>query len=304
MDVEQAAAAATALGFLPVQPPQRLEGGALNHVFRVWTAAGSVILKHAPPHVATQPSIPLDPSRLDYEVRALRTVPSTQGVRCPEVLAYDAGAVVAVFEDLGDLPDLGTWLKQGGDPSRLQRLGSWLGRLHLGAVARTFANPAVQQTRNRVQYRAIRGWLEEAGIPNPTAADHAEQLGERFLKPGRCLIMGDLWPRSILVSEEQLHVIDWELCHYGVPAQDLGHLAAHLWMLAHRTGVPDTMPYFFAGYGPTLTEADFRETAWHTGCEILARVLGPFKAGYLYDGLAPDHPAVREAVAEALRRLE
>lgn len=304
MNADQAREQAAALGFLAVQAPDRLEGGNLNHVFRVWTAAGPVILKHAPPHVATNPSIPLDPSRLDYEVRALRTVPSTQTVRCPEVLAYDPSAAVAVFEDLGDLPDLGTWLQQGGDPARLLALGAWLGRLHQSAVARSFANPAVQLTRKQVQYQAVRGWLEEAGMPNPTAAEHAELLGERFLKPGRCLIMGDLWPRSILVGEEQLHVIDWELCHYGVPAQDLGHLAAHLWMLSHRTGVKDAMPSFFAGYGPTMTEGDFRDTAWHAGCEILARVLGPFKAGYLYDGLATDAAPVREAVAEALRRLE
>jgi hypothetical protein len=107
-------------------------------------------------------------------------------------------------------------------------------------------------------------------------------LGDRLEQcPGVCLVMGDLWPRSVLVTHEdtlQLEpvlpapgasgegarnanqgntagagprrpvaqvasqlspaaerqwLIDWEMCHWGNPAQDVAHLAAHAWMLHH-----------------------------------------------------------------------
>ena len=42
---------------------------------------------------------------------------------------------------------------------------------------------------------------------------------------------------------------------------------------------------------------DARDAALHAGCEILVRTVGAFQEGYVYDGLAPDAPAIREAVA-------
>lgn len=41
----------------------------------------------------------------------------------------------------------------------------------------------------------------------------------------------------------------------------------------------------------------------HVGCEILARTSGPFRAGFLYDGLSPGHPARRAALATAVEQL-
>ena len=68
-------------------------------------------------------------------------------------------------------------------------------------------------------------------------------IGEWFSKDtlGFVLIHGDLWLRSILLSSSSTSnssnstptpwLIDWELTHWGNPAQDISHLAAHLWMI-------------------------------------------------------------------------
>jgi hypothetical protein len=48
-----------------------------------------------------------------------------------------------------------------------------------------------------------------------------------------------------------------------------------------------------------MTEEDKRDFQIHFGAEILARTLGNFQRNYLYDGLAPEHPVIREAAQKA-----
>ena len=126
--------------------------------------------------------------------------------------------------------------------------------------------------------------------------------------------MGDLWPYSILLGSSEIRLIDWELTHFGRPAQDVAHLAAHLWMMSHRAACQarkDRIGRFRRSfmktyneqvrkYAPALiTEEDRRDFQIHFGAEILARTLGNFQKNYLYDGLSPEHPVIQEAVREA-----
>jgi hypothetical protein len=148
-------------------------------------------------------------------------------------------------------------------------------------------------------------------------------LGDRLEQcPGMCLVMGDLWPRSILIThEDTLHLepvlpaqggsgegarnavqsdtagagprlpaahvaaqlppaaerqwlIDWEMCHWGHPAQDVAHLAAHAWMLHHAAthGV----------YG--MSAAPCRRTHAHDIGGERANIVGDGTAGGPADG--------------------
>ncbi len=146
-------------------------------------------------------------------------------------------------------------------------------------------NADVQALRRVLQYGTVAARLEERAWSSDgdkaTAAAIAESmraLGRRFEESeGQCLIMGDLWPASLLVvpagkplpspprprtrptsangdtvpgpppqppgspcdspptpAEPRLGLIDWEFCHWGEVAQDVGHLTAHLLLWAHR----------------------------------------------------------------------
>ena len=177
----------------------------------------------------------------------------------------------------------------------------------------------MQETRLSVQYRAVADMLRVGGLDDADAlGERAEALGEHLLSPGRCLTMGDLWPPSVLVGAEGLRIIDWELAHYGRPLQDLAHWEAHLWMQKHRApseAVVDAIEHlrtaFRAAYREAMGESygelwdadERRAAAVHFGAEILVRAVGAFQDGYLYEGLAPGHPAVQEAVATAARHL-
>ncbi|MCB9669611.1 MAG: phosphotransferase [Alphaproteobacteria bacterium] len=290
MTPEDALHAARELGF-PATDARVLSGGALNHVFRV-TGEGTAILKHAPPHVAAVPEVPLDPSRSGFERTALQALHDELAdvpgdIRVPRVLG--AAGSTLLLEDLGDLPDLSS------APHRAVELGPFLRRLHTRSaqqpdLAGRFRNDPVQHTRHAVQYLALGAWV-------PALADRGRQLGETFLEPGRCLIMGDLWLPSVLVGPS-LAVIDWELCHWGRPAQDLGHLVAHLWMRAHVDGTPSVHEAFLEAYGPVDPEEHGLLYA-HAGAEILARVHGPFRGSGPY---ATTSAAVLEEADQQGRR--
>jgi 5-methylthioribose kinase len=319
--------------------PVRLPEGNLNHVWRVPGATRSVIVKHAPPHVAADPDIPLDPARLGFETRALQDLSpggaladvASHAVRPPRLVHADLDAHILVMEDIGEVPTLHRWLRTA-DAAALRRrasdvgkgLGAFVGRLHRQTSGRDrcaarFHNAPVQETRYAVQYQAVADLLRRADVADADAlGSRAEALGEKLLSPGRCLVMGDLWPPSVLVTPGALRVIDWEFAHYGQPAQDIAHLAAHLWMQAHRApsdaaadAVHALADAFSDHYRDALGSARKRlltdttraDGAVHFGAEILVRTVGRFQSGYVYDGLAPENDSVQEAVSVAARRL-
>jgi hypothetical protein len=134
----------------------------------------------------------------------------------------------------------------------------------------------------------------------------AENLTSR-----KVIIMGDLWPRSVIVSDAKLRIIDWELAHYGKPAQDVGHFSAHLWMLAHRAATPSISKSIsfhercvLRAYRKSLGSdfemvfgrEGFDESSIHFGCENPCAHVGIFQAGYVYEGLPVGDPAIVEAV--------
>lgn len=322
--------------FQATGPPTRLPEGNLNVVWRLPGADESVIVKYAPPYVAADPDVPLDPSRMVFEARCLKALGSDGAlhavsrpeVRPPRLPHVDSDTHVLVIEDVGDVPTLGRWLREATEEMLSERaqtigrtLGRFIGRLHQrtlddDAYAERFNNRPVQETRYAVQYQAVADLLERGGVSDAEALGaRAEALGERLLEPGRCLTMGDLWPPSVLVIPDGLRLIDWELSHYGQPAQDVAHFAAHLWMQAHRaasdaaaTAAERVWQTFLAAYRETVGEAaadlvSEADCSIHFGAEILVRTIGRFQDGYMYQGLSPDHEAVQEAVHTAARSL-
>lgn len=323
--------------FTPTGDPVRLPEGNLNIVWRVPGQPASIIAKHAPPYMAVNPAVPLDPSRLEFEARSLRALEpdgalaavATQRIRPPRLLDMHTAPHVLLMEDVGTHPTLGRWLRESGAPERAraigQQLGRFIGRLHAATagddeLAERFDNRLMQETRLAVQYEAVGAMLADAGIADAEAlGERAAALGERLLKPGICLTMGDLWPPSVLVAPDRLRIIDWELAHYGRPMQDVAHVAAHAWMQAHRAphetaraAAQQLSRSFLAVYRSALTKACaealltpqmLTDAALHMGAEILVRTVGPFQAGYRYDGLAADAPPVQEALAVAAAHL-
>ncbi len=295
-----------------------LTGGLLNEVFRARSGSCSAVVKYAPPHVASVPTIALSQRRSAVEAACLSELgpggslqaATSARVRAPRLHAHDAARAVIVMEDLGPLPDLATVSVL--DPELGAELARFLGAVHtlstsLSDLLDAVDNPDVQRTRQRTQYARVGGWLALHGVRDAAElGTRTEALGRRLGARGPSLIMGDLWPPSLLVDGAALRVIDWELAHAGQPAQDLGHLLAHLWMHEHSARADRASGFaafrarfvstYRAAWEPSPTA--ITDACMHAGCEILARVAGPFAAGYLYTGRD-----VTETVDRAARAL-
>ncbi len=320
-------------GFQPSGKIQELSGGNLNFVWRVWGEKGTVIVKYAPPYIAKSPGIPISPGRIIIETAVLRLFdepllqPLNSGsIRPPKLLHADEKKHAIILEDVGSMIPLDEIGAEAPVHSLGRELGAFIGRLHRstcrnGFIAEAINNREIQQTRLEVQYARVGPLLSGFGIENAEELGaKAGKLGEKYLSEGKCLIMGDLWPRSVLVAPggSRIRIIDWEFSHYGRPAQDVAHFLAHLWMIRHRaesekrkSAFRHLQHAFLRSYMEALEEErgllwdeeEKKDANIHFGAEILARTLGSFRAGYLYEGLGPGHPAIREAVEEAVRRM-
>lgn len=326
-----------------LEAPVRLSGGLVNFVWRARVRGAGfeeptpVILKYAAAHLASNREIALDPSRIDFEGQALellsREHPGWLGesFRVPRLHLRDREASLLVMEDLGDLEDLAQVLAgphvdapggRGPDTSWSElglRLGSTMARLHRQTLdreelARDFRNDPVQAVREQVQYQSVAPLLAQRGHPRARELGRrAAELGRRLREPGRCLVQGDLWPRSVVRGGAGWAWIDWEFCHFGVPGQDLGHLAAHLWMLDHvhdpgNDSAAEVLVGLAAGYqegagealGELLPPAALEDTARHMACEVLARSVGAFSGDSYYAPGSPGESRREEAFDRAL----
>ncbi len=295
----------------------RINGGLLNHVWRIADGEQTAILKATPPYIATAPVISFDDSRFLFEARALREFASggaleklrSDNVRPPALTDVFEDERVLLEEDVGDVPDLAAWLKceasSDAVPGKAALLGDFIGKLHSTSfqdekLSPGFSNQSVQVMRHRLQYQFVGPALKERAHSNwETVDERARAAGLHFLSHGACLTMGDLWPRSILMAPGGMRLIDWEFCHFGHPAQDVAHLSAHLWMLGHcatsdieRKRFEAFNGHFLTSYlervrsmQPTLIETTDFDILHriHFGCEILARSVGLFAENYLYD---------------------
>jgi 5-methylthioribose kinase len=318
-------------GLTESSPLEQLRGGNLNFVWRVRSASGkSFIIKHAPPYIASMPEIAFDNSRIVFEASILKAFQFRSelnqmiglGVRPPEFLGSDSHRHLLLMEDVGSWPDLmhAVRFTDTDFASSGSKLAAFIAQLHLQTYqnqwfAENFANLPVQRTRREVQYNGCLEFCRKAHMPEAEKIGRlCRQLGEKLNSVGKCLIMGDLWPHSILLDPNEIRLIDWELTHFGRPAQDVAHLAAHLWMMFHRASGQSQKEridgfrrsfiksYFnrIAKQKPELmTEEDQRDFQIHFGAEILARTLGNFQKNYLYDGLPPENPAIQEAADKA-----
>ncbi len=317
--------------------PELLKGGLVNYVWRVDGNPKPVIVKSAPPYVAARPDIALDTWRIIIEGRSLEAfapgglLAGVGGlvVRPPRLIDLDQEHYILVMEDVGDDPDFGAWLFQGqhqeASASEIGRtVGAFIGTLHARScndqkMAQAFDNTPIQQVRLENQYRRIEEYCFRGGLADAEVLGReAVAFGRLLLQPGLCVIMGDLWPRSLLITAKGVRIIDWEFAHFGRPAQDVGHLTAHLWMHIHcapgedaaaqsQTALQGFLEDYRLALGSTFEtlfgETGERECAIHFGSEVLARTVGAFQNDYLYDGISPDETKVHEAVEIAAAHL-
>lgn len=289
----------------------QMGGGLMNEVWRI-DGEPRAVLKIYRDQSSKNPSVELTTDRGRFEAAALRLFESDDDIKAighpdvfvPRLLYWNPAGTYLAMTHLEHETDLGVALKHGtAGEAHMIRLATWLAGIHRQTrhrveLLRRFKNDSVQRTRLRIQYATIEDVLQEAEIEiEPAllreAGRRALALGRTLLEPGDCLIMGDLWPRSVLVRGKNLGVVDWEFSHYGRPLQDVAHFVAHLWLLADTTEdatakvrLNQARAAFVDAYfraADDRFEGDELENAnVHAGSEIVMRTYGAFADPKLY----------------------
>lgn len=303
---------------------EQLSGGNINFVWRADGTGRNLIIKHAPPYIATDPSVPLSDERIDFEARMIKKLDnggslqkvSRPEIRPPKLYAYDPERSLLIMEDVGDFQELQA--ASGSSEIMGKRLGQFIGNLHRSTfqdneIAKSFHNIEIQKVRNQLQYQPAWEYLNIQDKELETEIrKKSRDLGDRLLKRGKCLTMGDLWPPSVFVSDDEyeIRLIDWEFVHFGRPLQDIGHFAAHCWMqeqvakLIHKKEWWNQLwNAFLKSYknttGPLyeklMDDQDLNDIGIHIGTEILIRTRGPFKNNYIYRSFKKENSILKEA---------
>jgi len=212
------------------------------------------------------------PDRLPALVDTLRAVAGSTSVRVPAVIAADAarGCVTVteveghrLHEALGDACVGDTALA-----AACEAVGRTLRRLHqtglgagLGAGRRTHdAAAELMVTRDWLGQAGAHGLLADPDLPIASLLDTACRLLDGP-PSGTGLLHRDLHDKQLLITAEDVGVLDLDLAVHGDPALDLANLLVHLELRAHQGLLTPRRARLcadavVAGYGPFADPID------------------------------------------------
>ena len=198
----------------------------------------------------------------------------------PRLLDSDPHAFALVMEEApADWRPWKTLLLEGtADAAVAAWLGALLAVLHSAdgdiGSAESFEAQRVDPYLRTIQRR------------HPALAERIGAYIERLLGTACCVVHGDYSPKNVLVGDDGLWVIDWEVVHRGDPAFDLAFLLNHLLLKSiHRPQARERTTKPAGGHSSTGTDGKSTcRTCWvSSGCLMLARVDGKSPAEYLAD---------------------
>jgi 5-methylthioribose kinase len=256
---------------------QELSGGISAAVFAARGEGKRVVVKQAVERFRVADEWLVPPERAVTEAQALELMAPLAAGSVPRLLDSDPEAFALVMEEAPT--DWRPWkallLEGMADPSVAARLGELLAVLHsadadLGS-AESFEAQRVDPYLRTIQRR------------HPALADRIAAYIDRLVATRQCLVHGDYSPKNVLVGDDGLWVIDWEVVHRGDPVFDLAFFLNHLLLKTihrpqAREGYEACGRAFLDAYGPV---EDMTYVLGLVGCLMLARVDGKSPAEYL-----------------------
>lgn len=232
-----------------------LAGGISNcvlYVHRPNLPGGDFVLKQARPQLRTPDPWYCTVERIWREARVLEWCGRCAPSDVPTVLFEDRDNYL--FAMTAAMQPFETWkdelLRGEVRKERAQRAGQMLSEIHAG----TWDNAdAARDLADRTLFHELRiePYYRSVIKAHPDAAADFERLIASLADNAQCLVHADFAPKNLLVSADEMMLVDFETGHFGDPAFDLGFFLSHLMLKAfHRA--PRHEPFF------ELTEAFWR----------------------------------------------
>jgi aminoglycoside phosphotransferase (APT) family kinase protein len=274
-------------GFCQVE---ELAGGVSNVVFRVKTLKGWFVLKQSRSQLRVNDPWFSDLSRVYREIDAMELLGQSlpEGL-IPRVLRRDDENYAYLMSHAPR--DAQDWrsvlLQERIDPSLGEAAGRLLGRIH-----ETTRDMPLERFRDTTIFEQLRvePFYQRVALRRPEVAPSLQPLIDDVLNQRVCLCHGDYSPKNLLWHGDAFTLVDFETCHWGDPAFDLGFFLSHLFLKAiHLPRRFAEFRWLMAGFW-----RGYQDTSWfkpfepllagaiaHLGACLLARVDGASPAPYL-----------------------
>ena len=273
----------------------RLAGGVSNKTVKVtWPDGHGWVLKQALAKLRVSVDWWSNPDRIQVEARALRWLNRSlpQGMT-PAFIFEDAANHVIAMDAIPDEHENWKSVLLSGRivPDQFKQFGTMLGLIH-----RTSSDPKSEVRSlfaDAVYFETLRlePYYSYTGQRIPAAASFLNELALETLRHKYCLVHGDFSPKNTLVYRGKLVLLDYEVCHFGDPAFDIGFALAHFLSKAHhlpkkRASLAKATTLFVDVYLQEIASLDWsksfgpRLVSHALGC-LLARVAGKSPLEYL-----------------------
>ncbi|GKT65489.1 hypothetical protein ColTof3_12828 [Colletotrichum tofieldiae] len=233
--------------------------------------------------------VTVDPNRLQTEVKALRSTAVAEAcrqepsVQVASILRETHNGIIMSWAGNTDLRTLYKTDSSMDMSSIGERLGKWLACLHLAGMS---SGPGELDSGHETLNKLFSGpgGMEEQAIRSALCA---EDEIERVLKlsrtpsPVQTVTPWDFRPSNIVLSVPSkegafpvLTVVDWELCHYGDPTNDLRMWVAEVIIMEVQHGNRGLLSSFLTAYkilaGDSIIDNSFiRKVAVAVGVFLL-----------------------------------
>ncbi len=232
-----------------------LAGGNLNNIFAVRGPTGSVCTKQSLPYMRLLgQDAPMPLNRIIFEQRTLAEHARHAPRRMPQVYHFDRDLCLVVMEYLAPHVELRQALIDGYPlPHVAGHLGDYIAHVlfntsDLALPSATRRSQAASMAGNAGMYKFIEDLtFVEPYMLHPRNAWNAPYLDDvaalirddaalkpavgrlkrRYMTAGEALLHGDLHTGSVMVSDGDTRIIDFELSAYGPMGYDLGILFGH-----------------------------------------------------------------------------
>jgi phosphotransferase family enzyme len=200
-----------------------------------------------------------------------------EGVTAVRPFAYAAEHKALLYPGLSGAPLTGTLRRRGRGLARwLERAGTALRALHLlppsiaGPLpAHDFAAEVRETTRATAHIPVL---LPSAGAAICALLDRARELHDRLPQEPPTFTHGDFKSEHVWCGPGGLTLLDFDSCHRGDPALDIGKFLAHLqlWhVLNAQAGLEPAQERFLAGYAGGIPERRLARARLYEAVELI-----------------------------------
>ncbi len=275
---------------------ERLAGGVSNRTVRIKrTQTPHLVIKQA----LSKLRVPVDwfssPQRIHREYAALGVFARLLPGQVPRVLFQDRACHIIVITEI-PRPYV-NWkvnMMQGNvSVQHWREFGQMLARLHMSTTQPSQTLP--RELHDRTYFRSLRlePYYTYTGTQVPEAQAFLQTLVQETMHQRLCLVHGDYSPKNILLAQNRLWLLDFEVCHVGDPAFDVGFALTHAlskghYLAAQRWQLQEAGVQFWQAYRAqrNLCPRDpglESRCVHHTLACLLARVAGRSPLEYLDD---------------------